>query len=73
MLEDDVPKHIKKATRRKPFGIESKLTFLSMQTHWRCGHWYATEKARDIAFDALTKKNDTLNQNHKIAYRKIDR
>jgi hypothetical protein len=46
------PKTNKK--KKKPFGIQQWSTRMNRWTH---GSWYATEKARDAAYDDLVKKH----------------
>lgn len=65
----DVPKHQKRAPKKKPYGIE----YFSDCLH-RCGYrdWYATAKARDQAFDNLASKTEMMSFRTADA-RKIDR
>ena len=53
---DGVPKHQKKAHKRKPYGIEY---FSRWFGGWGSRTWYPTAKARDQAFDDFTKKTET--------------
>ena len=46
-LEDDIPRHQKKASKKKPFGIQ----YLSGYCRW-----YETRKARDQALHNLQTK-----------------
>jgi hypothetical protein len=66
--EAEVPKHQKKAQKRKPFGIEY---FSNWFGGWTYRTWYPTTKARDQAFGDLDKKTDRGFRTTKV--RKIDR
>jgi len=63
----EIPRHQKKAPKKKSFGIE-----MYYPTGWFIHRWYSTKKARDQAFDGLKKSVCTaLRQRER--YRKVDR
>jgi len=64
---DDVPKHRKKAPKKKPFGIEYFRGY--SLGGWTSHSWYATAKARDQAYDNLIIKTANIMAD----VRKVDR
>ena len=71
MRDPEVPKHLKKAQRRKKYGISHWSRWFKK---WCLPTWYTTEKARDQAFDNLTTKNTILRQSNYVnPMRKVDR
>jgi hypothetical protein len=54
--EAEVPKHQKKAKKRKPYGIEYFSGYLG---GWHNRTWYTTEKARDQALKDLLLKAES--------------
>lgn len=76
--------HIKKAPKKKPFGIEFRNSPSARRLfngeEWRVYRWYATEKARDSAWEEIKKRCRSYSQSlcliisHSIDdYRKCER
>ena len=55
---DEIPKHHKKAPKKKPYGIEYFRS--GWIGGWTSHDWYATSKARDNAYDDLLRKTDSM-------------
>ncbi len=71
MTDEPDNRHRKKAPRHKKFGTQQWSTYFK---RWKFGRWYATEKARDQAYDVLLKACERLKAHGMdSAVRKIDR
>lgn len=69
---DDIPKHFKKRTRHKPYGIERYSQRFEKWSIWK---WYPTEEQRDQALEDLEKHqhNVYIGDDRKGKFRKIDK
>jgi len=70
--DTDIPKYHKKASRKKPFGIEQYSRWFGKWCHRQ---WYVTEKARDQALEDLKRHTYNILKEHgkEPQYRKINR
>ena len=74
---DDEPRYVKRAVKRKRYGIEQ---WSGRFNEWCFARWYATEKARDVAYNDLCKPRQIFFFNKgwckllpEVKYRKVDR
>jgi len=68
--DSEIPKHLKKATKKKPYGIEYFRGY--SLGGWTSHSWYPTAKARDQAYDNLIAKTNAL-LNTRSEVRKVER
>jgi len=77
-MNDDCPRHCKRRPkpRQKRWGIEQWIewSWSKKPGEWGFARWYASEKARDQAFENVVEKCDILRQVGRPAkFRKIQR